>query len=70
MRSRRDFLTSTAATLTCTGGLNILRGFQTASDTRLQRTVVVMFDGFGLITSRTVVRQRCAAGKRMVSSSA
>ena len=48
MRSRRDFLASTAATLACTGGVNILPGFQTASDTRLQRTVVVMFDGFGL----------------------
>src|SRR5450755_2101680 len=48
MRSRRDFLTSIAATLAGTSGGNILRGFQTPSDTRLQRTIVVMFDGFGL----------------------
>jgi phosphonoacetate hydrolase len=43
MRSRRDFLTSTAAMLACSGGLNILRG-----QTKPQRTVVIMFDGFGL----------------------
>src|SRR5947208_4479474 len=40
MRSRRNFLTSTAAALACSGKL--LRG-----QTRPQRTVVVMFDGFG-----------------------
>lgn len=48
MRSRRDFLRSSAAALACSSGVNILRGFQGASDTILQRTVVVMFDGFGL----------------------
>jgi phosphonoacetate hydrolase len=47
MRSRRDFLTSAAA-LACSSRVKPLYGFQGASDTRLQRTVVVMFDGFGL----------------------
>src|SRR6202043_3764098 len=47
MRSRRDFLTLTAAALICSR-VKPLGGFQGASDTKLQRTVVVMFDGFGL----------------------
>ncbi|MCU1260541.1 MAG: nucleotide pyrophosphatase [Bryobacterales bacterium] len=48
MRSRRNFLTSTAAALACSSGGGQLSAFQEARDTRLQRTVVVMFDGFGL----------------------
>ena len=48
MRSRRDFFTSTAAALACSSGVKILGGFQGARDTRLQRTIVVMFDGFGI----------------------
>jgi phosphonoacetate hydrolase len=47
MRSRRDFLTLTAAALVCSR-VKPLGGFQGASDTKLQRTVVVMFDGLGL----------------------
>ena len=42
MPSRRNFLTSAAATLACSGSL--LRGQIAGS----QRTVVIMFDGFGL----------------------
>jgi phosphonoacetate hydrolase len=47
MRSRRGFLALTAAALVCSR-VKPLGGFQGASDTKLQRTVVVMFDGFGL----------------------
>jgi phosphonoacetate hydrolase len=47
MRSRRDFLTSAAAALACSSGVEPLRGFHGASENKPQRTVVVMFDGFG-----------------------
>lgn len=48
MQSRREFLTSAAAALACTSGVNPLRALQSSSHHRGQRTVVVMFDGFGL----------------------
>src|ERR1700730_10945525 len=48
MRSRRDFLTSAAAALAYSSGARPLRAFQSASHSRSQRIVVVMFDGFGL----------------------
>ena len=48
MQSRRDFLTSAAAALAYSSGVRPLRAFQSASHSRSQRTVVVMFDGFGL----------------------
>src|ERR1700676_4000561 len=48
MQSRRDFLTLTAAALAYGSRVKPLGGFQGASDSKLQRTVVVMFDGFGL----------------------
>src|ERR1700736_4336934 len=47
MRSRRDFLTLAGAALACSGAKS-LYGFQGASTAKVQRTVVVMFDGFGL----------------------
>jgi phosphonoacetate hydrolase len=48
MQSRRDFLTLAAGALAY--GSRIAPGFGSlgASDTKLQRTVVVMFDGFGV----------------------
>jgi phosphonoacetate hydrolase len=48
MQSRRDFLTSAAAALAYSGGVKPLRAFQGISHSRPQRTVVIMFDGFGL----------------------
>jgi phosphonoacetate hydrolase len=48
MRSRRYFLISTAAALACGNGGGRLSAFQQAGSTSLQRTVVVMFDGFGV----------------------
>jgi phosphonoacetate hydrolase len=48
MQSRRDFLTLTAAALAYGSRVKPLGGFQGTSDSKLQRTVVVMFDGFGL----------------------
>ncbi|MCU1223665.1 MAG: nucleotide pyrophosphatase [Edaphobacter sp.] len=48
MRSRRDFLTSAAAALAYSSGVKPLFGLQGSSHNKSQRTVVVMFDGFGL----------------------
>jgi phosphonoacetate hydrolase len=48
MQSRRDFLTSAAAALAYSSGVRPLRAFQSAGHNRSQRTVIVMFDGFGL----------------------
>jgi phosphonoacetate hydrolase len=48
MQSRREFLTSAAAALACTSGVKPLRALQSSSHHKSQRTVVVMFDGFGL----------------------
>lgn len=48
MQSRRDFLTLAAGALAFGGRVKSLGGFQGANDRKLQRTVVVMFDGFGL----------------------
>src|ERR1700731_2234006 len=48
MQSRRDFLTLTAAALAYSSQIKSLGGFQGAVDSKLQRNVVVMFDGFGL----------------------
>src|ERR1700739_280675 len=48
MQSRRDFLTSAAAALAYTSGIKPLRALQGSSHPRSQRTVVIMFDGFGL----------------------
>jgi phosphonoacetate hydrolase len=48
MRSRRDFLTSAAAALACSSGVEPLCGFQRSSSATLQRIIVVMFDGFGI----------------------
>jgi phosphonoacetate hydrolase len=48
MQSRRDFLTSAAAALACSSGVKPLFGLQGSSHNKSQRTVVVMFDGFGL----------------------
>src|SRR5258708_17532680 len=47
MRSRRDFLTLAGAALAYSR-VKPMFGFQGASNAKLQRTVVVMFDGFGL----------------------
>ena len=48
MQSRRDFLTSATAALAYSSGVKPLRALQGSSHRGLQRTVVVMFDGFGL----------------------
>jgi phosphonoacetate hydrolase len=48
MQSRRDFLKSGAAALAYSSGAKPLRAFQGANHSRLQRRVVIMFDGFGL----------------------
>ena len=48
MQSRREFLTSAAAALACTTGVKPLCALQSSSHHKPQRTVVVMFDGFGL----------------------
>jgi phosphonoacetate hydrolase len=48
MHSRRDFLTSAAAALAFSSGVKPLLGFQGTGHNKSQRTVVVMFDGFGL----------------------
>ncbi|HEY4047154.1 MAG TPA: alkaline phosphatase family protein [Acidobacteriaceae bacterium] len=48
MQSRRDFLTSAAAAVACSNAVKPLFGFQGTSHGRLQRRVVIMFDGFGL----------------------
>jgi phosphonoacetate hydrolase len=48
MQSRREFLTLTAAALAYGSQIKSLGGIQGASDGKLQRNVVVMFDGFGI----------------------
>jgi phosphonoacetate hydrolase len=48
VQSRRDFFTSAAAALACSSGIKPLFGLQGSSHNKWQRTVVVMFDGFGL----------------------
>jgi phosphonoacetate hydrolase len=48
MRSRRDFLTTAAAAVAYRSGLKPLHALQGSSHRRSQRTVVIMFDGFGL----------------------
>lgn len=48
MRSRRDFLRLAAAAIAYRNKIKPLFGFQGANNAKLQRTVVVMFDGFGL----------------------
>jgi phosphonoacetate hydrolase len=48
MRSRRDFLTSAAATLAYSSAVKPLHALQGGSHRKSQRTVVIMFDGFGL----------------------
>ena len=48
MQSRRDFLTSAAAALAYSSGTRPLRALKGASNSKSQRRVVVMFDGFGL----------------------
>jgi predicted AlkP superfamily pyrophosphatase or phosphodiesterase len=48
MQSRRDFLTSAAAALAYSSGVKPLHALQGVSHGTSQRTVVVMFDGFGL----------------------
>src|ERR1700736_1536496 len=48
MQSRRNFLTSAAAALACSSGVQPLRAFKGTNHSGSQRTVVVMFDGFGL----------------------
>jgi phosphonoacetate hydrolase len=48
MQSRRHFLTSAAAALAYSGGVKPLFGLKGPSHNKSQRTVVVMFDGFGL----------------------
>jgi phosphonoacetate hydrolase len=48
MRSRREFLTSAAAALVYSSGIKPLHALQGSNHNKSQRTVVVMFDGFGL----------------------
>ena len=48
MQSRRDFLTAAAGALAFGSRVNPLGGFLGATEGKPQRTVVVMFDGFGL----------------------
>ena len=48
MRSRRDFITLAAGALAYGSQVKPLGGFKAAGDAKLQRTVVVMFDGFGI----------------------
>jgi len=48
MQSRREFLTSAAAALAYSSGVKSLHALQGVSHGTSQRTVVVMFDGFGL----------------------
>jgi phosphonoacetate hydrolase len=48
MQSRRGFLASAAAALAFSGGVKPLRGFRANGHSGLQRSVVIMFDGFGL----------------------
>jgi phosphonoacetate hydrolase len=48
MQSRRDFLTTAAAALAYSGVAKPLHALQGVSHGKTQRTVVVMFDGFGL----------------------
>jgi phosphonoacetate hydrolase len=48
MRSRREFLTTAAAAVAYRSGLKPLHALQDSSRRRTQRTVVIMFDGFGL----------------------
>src|SRR5580692_11501648 len=47
MQSRRGFLTSGATMLAYCGVVKPLRAFNGAGHNKVQRTVVVMFDGFG-----------------------
>jgi hypothetical protein len=48
MRSRRDFLTTAAAALAYSSGVKPLHALQGGNHHKSQRTVVIMFDGFGL----------------------
>src|ERR1700733_5049874 len=48
MQSRREFLTSAAAALAYSSGVKSLHALQGVSHGTSQRTVVIMFDGFGL----------------------
>lgn len=48
MRSRRDFITLATGALAYGSQVKPLGGFKAAGDGKLQRTVVVMFDGFGI----------------------
>jgi phosphonoacetate hydrolase len=48
MQSRRDFLISASAALAYSSGVKPLRALQGDSHRKSQRTVVIMFDGFGL----------------------
>lgn len=47
MQSRRGFLTSAAATLAYCGAVKPLHAFRGTGHGKSQRTVVIMFDGFG-----------------------
>src|SRR6201998_3966882 len=47
VQSRRGFLTSAAATLAYCGAVKPLQAFEGNGHSKFQRTVVVMFDGFG-----------------------
>jgi phosphonoacetate hydrolase len=47
MKSRRNFLTTVAAAVAYRSGLKHLHALQGSSHQRSQRTVVIMFDGFG-----------------------
>jgi phosphonoacetate hydrolase len=48
MQSRRGFLTSAAAALAYCVGVRPVRALKSAGPVRSQRTVVIMYDGFGL----------------------
>jgi phosphonoacetate hydrolase len=48
MHSRRDFLTLAGAALAYSSGVKPLRALQGENHRKSQRTVVIMFDGFGL----------------------
>jgi phosphonoacetate hydrolase len=48
MHSRRDFLTLAGAALAYNSGVKPLRALQGGNHRKSQRTVVIMFDGFGL----------------------
>jgi hypothetical protein len=61
MQSRRDFLTSAAAALAYSSGVKPLHALQGVSHGTSQRTVVVMFDGFGLDFSGTELKNACVS---------